>query len=144
MGSGTKPRPPNGLLSHLNTRLAAGASCRTPLGELAALLQTLSCWGGGSLPPPQEPHPRSRPFGPRTCPPNPEGRSTPLLLVLCFAVSLTFFLHYGVKAAGECSVFQNPKLSSHVCVTTGMCLLLPHGTPCDDKKTRLCEMFVLF
>ena len=33
-----------------------------------------------------------------------------------------FFLLYGVKAAGECSVLQNPKLSSDVCVTTGMCL----------------------
>jgi len=49
---------------------------------------------------------------------------------------LNVFVLYGVKAAGECSVLQNPKLSSHYCVsvTTGMCLSLPHGTTCDDKK----------
>jgi len=38
--------------------LAVGALPRIPLGELAALPQT-SSW----LPSPQEPHPRSRPFG---------------------------------------------------------------------------------
>ena len=51
-------------------------SARTPLGVLTALPRPHSWWGGGWLPPPQEPHPRSQPFGLRAsafraslCPP---------------------------------------------------------------------------
>ena len=52
--------------------ISAWAPPQTPLGELTALPRPPSWWGGGSLPPPQEPHPRSgssglalRPFGPQ-------------------------------------------------------------------------------
>jgi len=40
-------------------------SAPDPAGELTALPRSHSWWGGGWLPPPQEPYPRSRPFGPR-------------------------------------------------------------------------------
>ena len=53
------------FIFYVQNPFAAGAPPRTPLGELTALSHTPSWWGGGLLPPPQEPHPRSRPFGPR-------------------------------------------------------------------------------
>jgi len=61
--------------------LAAGAPPWTPLGELTALSQTPSWWGGGWLPLPKNPTPALslsglglRPFGPRL-PPPPELKS---------------------------------------------------------------------
>jgi len=44
---------------------AAGAPPRTPLGELTAFPQTHYLVGSGWLPPPKNPIPRCRPFGPR-------------------------------------------------------------------------------
>ena len=83
-----------------------------PTGGAYSAPLTPSWWGGGSLPPPKNPisalGPSSldpRPFGPRTCPPNPEGWLTPLLLVLCFAVSLTFFYYFMVSNQQESAQF---------------------------------------
>ena len=46
-------------------RICAGASPRTPLGELTVLLQAPSWCREGLLPSPQELYPNSWPFGPR-------------------------------------------------------------------------------
>ena len=64
------PRVASGHSEHFKTRenrLAAGAPPWTPLGELTALPDSIAGGEGtGCLYPPQEPHPRSRPCGPRS------------------------------------------------------------------------------
>ena len=57
--------------------LVAGVLPRTQFQELTVLHQTHSWWTGGCLPPPQEPHPRSQPFGPRASTPTRNRRLGP-------------------------------------------------------------------
>ena len=83
---------------------SAGATPWTPLRELTALPQTPKLVGRGWLPPPQELHPRSRPFGPRLSYPHsksspdavgsvPSPFSSPLEISACFE-SDGFLFHF--------------------------------------------------
>jgi len=59
-------------------------SAPIPLGELTVLPRLPSWWGWGWLPPPQEPHPRYRPSGPRASALTISGgREKGLLLRVC-------------------------------------------------------------
>jgi len=79
----------------------ASIKCKKPLGwpglhpgphwgSLQRSPKPPSWWGGGWLPPPQEPHPRSRPFRPRLSPP-PIFNPPPKTKILAMALPL----HYG-------------------------------------------------